>query len=95
MACTSIDGYLSTWDWDWWKAENPREEFEKGTYDIEDMASEITYEIDEAGMAYTAQSRARSTTTSKTALLSWFCLLKYCGRETVCGVLKIKFCVCM
>ena len=32
---------MSSWDWDWWKSENPREEFEKGTYDIEDMASEV------------------------------------------------------
>ena len=46
MACTSVDGYRDTWDWDWWKYENPWEEFEKGTYDIEDMASEVTYEID-------------------------------------------------
>ena len=41
LACTSIDGYLSSWDWDWWKSENPREEFEKGTYDIEHMVSEV------------------------------------------------------
>ena len=47
MACTSIDGYRDAWDWEWWNSNEPREDFEKGTYDVEDMISKVKYDMDE------------------------------------------------
>ena len=48
-----MDGYWSTWDWNWWGKDNPVEEFENGTYDVKDMATSITYEMDGKELAIT------------------------------------------
>ena len=46
MACTSMDGYWEEWDWNWWESDNPEEEFDKGTYDVEDLISKVVYELE-------------------------------------------------
>ena len=53
MACTSIDGYWSAWDWNWWSRDNPSEQFDSGTYDVEDMVRKVTYVVDEKEIVIT------------------------------------------